>query len=46
MPRLIARSVTIALINTKQIALKDFAMKHDYRRLLRGTHLIVQNLAG
>lgn len=45
-PPVIARSVTIALVTTKQIALKDFALEPDDRRLLKGTHLIVQNLAG
>lgn len=45
-PPVIARSVTIALVTTKQIALKDFALEPDDRKLLRGTHLIVQNLAG
>jgi CCR4-NOT transcription complex subunit 1 len=45
-PPVIARSVTIALVTTKQIALKDFALEPDDRKLLKGTHLIVQNLAG
>jgi CCR4-NOT transcription complex subunit 1 len=38
-PPVIARSVTIALVTTKQIALKDFALEPDDRKLLKGTHL-------
>lgn len=46
MPPVIARSVTIALVTTKQIALKDFVLEPDDRKVTRGLHLIVQNLAG
>ena len=42
----ISRSVTIALITTRELALKDFAMEPDEKKVLRGTHLIVQNLSG
>jgi CCR4-NOT transcription complex subunit 1 len=42
----ISRSVTIALITTKEIALKDFAFESDEKKFSKGTHLILQNLAG
>ena len=42
----ISRSVTIALITTKELVLKDFAMEPDEKKLLRGANLIIQNLAG
>lgn len=45
-PPVISRSVTIALITTRELALKDFCMEPDEKKLLRGTHLIVQNLSG
>jgi CCR4-NOT transcription complex subunit 1 len=45
-PPVITRSVTIALITTRELALKDFSLEPDEKKLLRGTHLIVQNLSG
>ena len=45
-PPVVSRSVTIALITTRQLALKDFSLEPDERKILRGTHLIVQNLSG
>lgn len=45
-PPVVSRSVTIALITTRQLALKDFSLEKDERKILRGTHLIVQNLSG
>ena len=43
---MISRSVTIALITTKELVLKDFALEPDEKKLIRGATLIVQNLAG
>ena len=40
-PPVITRSVTIALITTRELALKDFCLEPDEKKLLRGTHLIV-----
>ena len=40
-PPVITRSVTIALITTRELALKDFSLEPDEKKLLRGTHLIV-----
>jgi hypothetical protein len=40
------RSVTIALITTRELVLKDFAYDGDYNRVLKAADLIVQNLAG
>lgn len=34
-------SVTIALITTRELSLKDFAMEPDEKKVLKGTHLIV-----
>ena len=45
-PPVISRSVTIALVTTKQLALKDFLLEPDDQKLLKGTHHIAQNLAG
>lgn len=45
-PPVVSRSVTIALITTRQLALKDFSLENDERKILRGAHLIVQNLSG
>lgn len=33
--------VTIAIVTTRELALKDFAMEADENKLLRGTSLIV-----
>lgn len=38
--------MTIALITTRELSLKDFAMEPDEKKVLKGTHLIVQNLSG
>jgi CCR4-NOT transcription complex subunit 1 len=40
------RSVTIALITTRELVLKDFAHDGDYTKMLKAADLIVQNLAG
>lgn len=45
-PPVISRSVTIALVTTKQLALKDFILEPDDQKLLKGTHYIAQNLSG
>lgn len=45
-PPVISRSVTIALITTRELALKDFALEPDEIKVLRGTHLMVQKLSG
>lgn len=45
-PPVVSRSVTIALITTRQLALKDFALEPDERKILKGTNLIVQSLSG
>ena len=45
-PPVISRSVTIALVTTRQLALKDFVLEPDAEKLLKGTHYIVQNLSG
>jgi CCR4-NOT transcription complex subunit 1 len=45
-PPVISRSVTIALITTKELALKDFCLEADEKKVLRGTHLMVQKLSG
>lgn len=42
----ISRSVTIALITTKELVLKDFALEPDEMKLIKGANLIIQNLAG
>lgn len=45
-PLVISRSVTITLITTKELVLKDFALEPDEKKLQRGADLVVQNLAG
>jgi CCR4-NOT transcription complex subunit 1 len=40
------RSVTIALITTKQLVLKDFAFDGNVNRVREAADQIVQNLAG
>ena len=46
LPPVVDRSVTIALITTRELVLKDFAHDGDYLRVLKAADLIVQNLAG
>lgn len=46
MPPVVDRSVTIALITTKELVLKDFAFDGDADKILRAADLIVKNLAG
>jgi len=45
-PPVISRSVTIALITTRQLALKDFQLEPSEKTVLRGTHLMIQKLSG
>jgi len=46
LPPVVDRSVTIALITTKELVLKDFAFDGDFNKVMRAADLIVQNLAG
>lgn len=46
LPPVVDRSVTIALITTRELVLKDFAFDGDFSKILRAADLIVQNLAG
>ena len=46
LPPVVDRSVTIALITTRELVLKDFAFDADYSKILKAADLIVQNLAG
>lgn len=46
LPPVVDRSVTIALITTRELVIKDFAYDGDYRKILQASDLIVQNLAG
>lgn len=46
LPPVVDRSVTIALITTRELVLKDFAFDSDQNKILRAADLIVQNLAG
>ena len=46
LPPVVDRSVTIALITTRELVLKDFAYDGDSKRVLKAADLIVQNLAG
>ena len=46
LPPVVDRSVTIALITTRELVLKAFAYDGDYKRVLEAADLIVQNLAG
>jgi len=46
LPPVVDRSVTIALITTRELVLKDFAFDGDYHRVIKAADLIVQNLAG
>lgn len=45
-PPVISRSVTIALITTRELALKDYSLEPNEKLVLRGTHLMVQKLSG
>ena len=45
LPPVVDRSVTIALITTRELVLKDFAHDGDYERVIAAARLIVQNLA-
>lgn len=46
LPPVVDRSVTIALITTRELVLKDFAFDSNYNKILNAANLIVQNLAG
>lgn len=46
LPPVVDRSVTIALITTRELVLKDFAYDGDFAKVLKAADLIVQNLAG
>ena len=46
LPPVVDRSVTIALITTRELVLKDFAYDGDFERVIKAADLIVQNLAG
>lgn len=46
LPPVVDRSVTIALITTRELVLKDFAYDGDHAKILKAAHLIVKNLAG
>lgn len=46
LPPVVDRSVTIALITTRELVLKDFAYDGNYNKVLKAADLIVQNLAG
>jgi CCR4-NOT transcription complex subunit 1 len=46
LPPVIDRSVTIALITTRELVLKDFAFDSNPDKILKASDLIVQNLAG
>lgn len=41
----IKRSVTISLISTKHLALKDFALEPDEKKVLKGSHLMARKLS-
>lgn len=46
LPPVVDRSVTIALITTRELVLKDFAYDSDPTKILSAANYIVQNLAG
>ncbi len=46
LPPVITKSLQIALITTRELVLKDFSIEPDEKKLLRGAHLIIQNLTG
>ena len=41
LPPVVERSVTIALITTRELVLKDFAYDSDYNKIMRAADLIV-----
>jgi len=41
LPPVVDRSVTIALITTRELVLKDFAYDGDYERVIKAADLIV-----
>ena len=41
LPPVVDRSVTIALITTRELVLKDFAYDGDYNRVMKAADLIV-----
>lgn len=41
LPPVVDRSVTIALITTRELVLKDFAHDGDYHRVIKAADLIV-----
>ena len=46
LPPVVDRSVTISLITTRELVLKDFAFDFNWNKILKAADLIVQNLAG
>jgi CCR4-NOT transcription complex subunit 1 len=46
LPPVVDRSVTIALITTRELVIKDFAFDGDHEKILKAADLIVKNLAG
>lgn len=46
LPPVVDRSVTIALITTRELVLKDCAYDSDAQKILKAADLMVQNLAG
>jgi CCR4-NOT transcription complex subunit 1 len=46
LPPVVDRSVTIALITTRELVLKDFAYDGDCNKIMRAADLIIMNLAG
>lgn len=46
LPPVVDRSVTIALITTRELVMKDFAFDGDHSKVIRAADLIIQNLAG
>lgn len=45
-PPVISRSVTIALITTRELVFKDFALEPNEKSMLRGMHMIASHLSG
>ncbi|CAD8059603.1 unnamed protein product [Paramecium sonneborni] len=45
-PPVISRSVTIALITTRELVFKDFALEPNEKYMLRGMHMIASHLSG
>jgi hypothetical protein len=46
LPPVVDRSVTIALITTRELVLKDFAYDGDCNKIMKAADLIIMNLAG